>query len=101
MPRSSRPTAHHLANSAPAVTRPPPARAGSFHAPLQTCENGIGNGRFHTQRQSLFHLSNAGGLPKVPSSPSRRILSDRTIRRFLPVYCNGILENGEHQRDYG
>src|SRR4051794_7850618 len=35
MPRSSRPTARHLANSARAVTRPPPARAGSFHAPLQ------------------------------------------------------------------
>src|SRR3954471_10751977 len=33
MPRPSRPTAHHLANSAHAVMLPPPARAGSFHAP--------------------------------------------------------------------
>src|SRR4051794_32500436 len=30
MPRPSRPTAHHLANSAHAVMLPPPARAGSF-----------------------------------------------------------------------
>src|SRR6516165_10878544 len=32
-PCSSRLTAHNLANSAQAVTRAPPARAGSFHAP--------------------------------------------------------------------
>src|SRR3954452_7030867 len=36
MPRSSRPTAHHLANSAHAVMLPPPARAGSFVDPKQT-----------------------------------------------------------------
>src|SRR5215204_6184905 len=36
MPQSSRPTAHRLANSPQAVARAPPARAGSFLAPLQT-----------------------------------------------------------------
>jgi hypothetical protein len=35
MPRSSRPTAHRLAGSPQAVTRAPPARAGSFLAPKQ------------------------------------------------------------------
>src|SRR5438105_9766396 len=34
MPQSSRPTAHRLADCAPAVTRAPPARAGSFSAPF-------------------------------------------------------------------
>ena len=33
-PRSSRPTAHHLAHGAPAATRLPPARAGSFSCPF-------------------------------------------------------------------
>src|ERR1700693_4594132 len=35
MPQSSRPNAHRLADCAPAVTRPPPARAGSFFDPKQ------------------------------------------------------------------
>src|SRR3954452_3213907 len=50
MPRPSRPTAHHLANSAHAVMLPPPARAGSFSAPFRPfppCQQ-IGSGGWNS-----------------------------------------------------